>query len=82
MIEITLAYRDELRFAIVGYIDGVVSVTEDNGDVHNLVYDSELATLTGPGELSESDRSAIAQLLSTAIAQAESSIAWTPKVIA
>ena len=77
---ITLAYRytyrDELRTMVVQYLDGAVSVTDHAGDLHSLTYDAENATLTGPGQLADTHRRAIAGLLATAIAQAQNSLAW------
>ena len=79
---ITLAYRytyrDELRTMVVQYLDGAVSVTDHAGDLHSLTYDAENATLTGPGQLADTHRRAIAGLLATAIAQAQNSLAWLP----
>ena len=80
MMTITLAYRytyrDELRTMVVQYLDGAVSVTDHAGDLHSLTYDAENATLTGPGQLADTHRRAIAGLLATAIAQAQNSLAW------
>ena len=82
MMTITLAYRytyrDELRTMVVQYLDGAVSVTDHAGDLHSLTYDAENATLTGPGQLADTHRRAIAGLLATAIAQAQNSLAWLP----
>ena len=79
---ITLAYRytyrDELRTMVVQYLDGAVSVTDHAGDLHSLTYDADGATLTGPGQLADTHRRAIAGLLATAIAQAQNSLAWLP----
>ena len=79
---ITLAYRytyrDELRTMVVQYLDGAVSVTDHAGDLHSLTYDAAGATLTGPGQLADTHRRAIAGLLATAIAQAQNSLAWLP----
>lgn len=79
---ITLAYRytyrDELRTMVVQYLDDAVSVTDHAGDLHSLTYDAENATLTGPGQLADTHRRAIAGLLATAIAQAQNSLAWLP----
>lgn len=79
---ITLAYRytyrDELRTMVVQYLDGAVSVTDHAGDLHSLTYDADGATLTGPGQLADTHRRAIAGLLATAIAQAMNSLAWLP----
>jgi hypothetical protein len=69
-------YRGERRFMFVEYLDGAVSVTDHNGDLHSLTYDAEGATLTGPGQLADTHRRAIAGLLATAIAQVESTLAW------
>ena len=71
-------YRDELRTMVVQYLDGAVSVTDHAGDLHSLTYDAENATLTGPGQLADTHRRAIAGLLATAIAQAQNSLAWLP----
>jgi hypothetical protein len=80
MIDITLAYRytyrEEPRSMLVQYLDGAVSVTDHNGDLHSLTYDAEGATLTGPGQLADTHRRAIAGLLATAIAQVEATLAW------
>ena len=80
MMTITLAYRytyrDELRTMVVQYLDDAVSVTDHAGDLHSLTYDAENATLTGPGQLADTHRRAIAGLLATAIAQAQNSLAW------
>ena len=77
---ITLAYRytyrDELRTMVVQYLDGAVSVTDHAGDLHSLTYDAENATLTGPGQLADMHRRAIAGLLATAIAQVEATSTW------
>lgn len=82
MITINLAYRytyrEEPRSMAVQYLDGAVSVTDHAGDLHSLTYDTENATLTGPGQLADTHRRAIAGLLATAIAQAQNSIAWVP----
>lgn len=82
MITINLAYRytyrEEPRSMLVQYLDGAVSVTDHAGDLHSLTYDAENATLTGPGQLADTHRRAIAGLLATAIAQAQNSIAWVP----
>lgn len=79
---ITLAYRytyrDELRTMVVQYLDDAVSVTDHAGDLHSLTYDADGATLTGPGQLADTHRRAIAGLLATAIAQAQNSLAWLP----
>jgi hypothetical protein len=79
---ITLAYRytyrDELRTMVVQYLDDAVSVTDHAGDLHSLTYDADGATLTGPGQLADMHRRAIAGLLATAIAQAQNSLAWLP----
>ena len=79
---ITLAYRytyrDELRTMVVQYLDDAVSVTDHAGDLHSLTYDADGATLTGPGQLADTHRRAIAGLLATAIAQAMDSLAWLP----
>lgn len=79
---ITLAYRytyrDELRSMVVQYLDDAVSVTDHAGDLHSLTYDADGATLTGPGQLADTHRRAIAGLLATAIAQAQNSLAWLP----
>ena len=79
---ITLAYRytyrDELRTMVVQYLDDAVSVTDHAGDLHSLTYDAENATLTGPGQIADTHRRAIAGLLATAIAQAQNSLAWLP----
>ena len=69
-------YRDELRTMVVQYIDGAVSVTDHAGDLHSLTYDAENATLTGPGQLADTHRRAIAGLLATAIAQVEATSTW------
>jgi hypothetical protein len=80
MINITLAYRytyrDEPRCMFVQYLDGAVSVTDHNGDLHSLFYDSEGATLTGAAQLADTHRRAIAGLLATSIAQVELTLAW------
>lgn len=82
MITINLAYRytyrEEPRSMAVQYLDGAVSVTDHAGDLHSLTYDAENAILTGPGQLADTHRRAIAGLLATAIAQAQNSIAWVP----
>jgi hypothetical protein len=82
MITINLAYRytyrDELRTMTVQYLDDAVSVTDHAGDLHSLTYDAENGTLTGPGQLADTHRRAIAGLLATAIAQAQNSLAWLP----
>lgn len=82
MITINLAYRytyrEEPRSMAVQYLDDAVSVTDHAGDLHSLTYDAENATLTGPGQLADTHRRAIAGLLTTAIAQAQNSIAWVP----
>ena len=82
MITIDLAYRytyrEEPRSMAVQYLDDAVSVTDHAGDLHSLTYDAENATLTGPGQLADTHRRAIAGLLATAIAQAQNSIAWVP----
>ena len=82
MMTITLAYRytyrDELRTMVVQYLDDAVSVTDHAGDLHSLTYDADGATLTGPGQLADTHRRAIAGLLATAIAQAQNSLAWLP----
>lgn len=82
MITINLAYRytyrEEPRSMAVQYLDDAVSVTDHAGDLHSLTYDAENATLTGPGQLADTHRRAIAGLLATAIAQAQNSIAWVP----
>lgn len=82
MITINLAYRytyrEEPRSMTVQYLDDAVSVTDHAGDLHSLTYDDENATLTGPGQLADTHRRAIAGLLATAIAQAQNSIAWVP----
>ena len=79
---ITLAYRytyrDELRTMLVQYLNDAVSVTDHAGDLHSLTYDADGATLTGPGQLADTHRRAIAGLLATAIAQAQNSLAWLP----
>ncbi len=79
---ITLAYRytyrDELRTMVVQYLDDAVSVTDHAGDLHSLTYDADGATLTGPGQLADTHRRAIAGLIATAIAQAQNSLAWLP----
>lgn len=61
---------------LVQYLDGEVSVTDHAGDLHSLTYDAENATLTGPGQLADTHRRAIAGLLATAIAQVEATAAW------
>ena len=77
---ITLAYRytyrDELRTMVVQYLDDAVSVTDHAGDLHSLTYDAENATLTGPGQLADTHRRAIAGLIATAIAQVEATSTW------
>ena len=82
MMTITLAYRytyrDELRTMVVQYLDDAVSVTDHAGDLHSLTYDADGATLTGPGQIADTHRRAIAGLLATAIAQAQNSLAWLP----
>jgi hypothetical protein len=82
MMTITLAYRytyrDELRTMVVQYLDDAVSVTDHAGDLHSLTYDADGATLTGPGQLADTHRRAIAGLIATAIAQAQNSLAWLP----
>jgi hypothetical protein len=69
-------YRGERRFMFVEYLDGAVSVTDRNGDLHGLFYDSEGATLTGAAQLADTHRRAIAGLLATSIAQVELTLAW------
>jgi len=69
-------YRDEPRSMLVQYLDGAVSVTDHAGDLHSLTYDAENGTLTGPGQLADTHRRAIAAILATAIAQAETTSAW------
>lgn len=69
-------YRDEPRSMLVQYLDGAVSVTDHAGDLHSLTYDAENATLTGPGQLADTHRRAIAAILATAIAQAETTSTW------
>jgi hypothetical protein len=69
-------YREEPRSMLVQYLDGAVSVTDHNGDLHSLTYDAEGATLTGPGQLADTHRRAIAALLATAIEQVEATLAW------
>lgn len=61
---------------VVQYLDGAVSVTDHAGDLHSLTYDAENATLTGPGQLADTHRKAIAGLLATAIAQVEATSTW------
>lgn len=69
-------YRDEPRSMLVQYLDGAVSVTDHAGDLHSLTYDAENATLTGPGQLADTHRRAIAAILATAIAQVEVTSTW------
>lgn len=69
-------YRDEPRSMLVQYLDGAVSVTDHAGDLHSLTYDAENATLTGPGQLADTHRRAIAGLLAIAIAQVEATSTW------
>lgn len=69
-------YRDELRTMLVQYLDDAVSVTDHAGDLHSLTYDADGATLTGPGQLADTHRRAIAGLLATAIAQVEATSTW------
>ena len=61
---------------LVQYLDGAVSVTDHAGDLHSLTYDAENGTLTGPGQLADTHRRAIAAILATAIAQAETTSTW------
>ena len=61
---------------LVQYLDGAVSVTDHAGDLHSLTYDAENAILTGPGQLADTHRRAIAAILATAIAQAETTSTW------
>jgi len=69
-------YREEPRSMLVQYLDGAVSVTDNNGDLHSLTYDADGATLTGPGQLADTHRRAIAALIATAIEQVEATLAW------
>lgn len=69
-------YRDEPRSMTVQYLDGAVSVTDHAGDLHSLTYDAENGTLTGPGQLADTHRRAIASLLATAIAQVQATSTW------
>lgn len=69
-------YREEPRSMMVQYLDGAVSVTDNNGDLHSLTYDADGATLTGPGQLADTHRRAIAALIATAIEQVEATLAW------
>jgi hypothetical protein len=61
---------------LVQYLDGAVSVTDHAGDLHSLTYDAENGTLTGPGQLADTHRRAIAAILATAIAQVEATSTW------
>jgi len=69
-------YREELRSIFVQYIDGSVNATDHNGNLHNLTYNADTETLTGPGQLAESHRRAIAGIIATAIAQVEATLIW------
>ena len=69
-------YREEPRSMLVQYLDGAVSVTDHAGDLHSLTYDADGATLTGPGQLADTHRRAIAALIATAIEQVEATLAW------
>ena len=69
-------YREEPRSMMVQYLDGAVSVTDHAGDLHSLTYDADGATLTGPGQLADTHRRAIAALIATAIEQVEATLAW------
>ncbi len=66
-------YRDELRSMFVQYVDGAVSVTDNNGAVHSLTYSG--GVITGPGNLAETHRAAIAEIIENAIANVESTLA-------
>ena len=67
-------HQGEVNTMFAEYDAGAVTVT--HGDkVYNLTHDPDAETLTGTGALSNSRRAAIAELLATAIEQAESTAA-------
>ena len=68
-------YSEEARSMSVEYVDGAVTVVDNNGNTHNLTYENGI--VSGPGQLAATHRNAIAALISKAIEELEAAIAWT-----
>jgi len=65
-------WRGEARWMAVEYVDGAVTVTEADGDVHALTYAA--GVLTG-SSLATTHRTAIAGMVQQKVAETEATLA-------